>query len=477
MDKGHGRRTLSALQWTALVASVLAFFFFAEEIWELIRQVRTKPVAASRVFRLGGLDKTRHDPDHDETIKATLKLGTHGRRRGGGEGGGLRGGGRGGGKRGVELKISPITTDSHETLTTSALREELKALREAHEETKSKHSQTLVELETLRAELASISDDASKGGPKGESEPRNGEEGRKRKVKNRSRIHRRWPNVDADVDEWPGWEPVPSPSRVFGRDFPAEPSKGGACSGTCTSPDGAVAAHLGGDAEDVDELKRAAAARSHLGEIIVFGTTADDLYAQYAHALVLNLEKLSLRHHMAITTNETHCANLKKAMAETEAGKSSGCVWSSYLDHSKIDYEDGRKAEFEEYKQWSVVSKLVHLGYNVLVVDTDIRLLVNPYPFFKDPAIFGNHNLITQAETYGHYPFNVGVLYVQNATAGVSQGGPGGGLWDASIPFHSKFHTKAASLSFKTPSLSSVASLSCYQRPRLCKPRYGNISE
>ena len=91
-------------------------------------------------------------------------------------------------------------------------------------------------------------------------------------------------------------------------------------------------------------------------------------------------------------------------------------AWRSFLDHSKRVDPDGRTPAFEEYKQWSVVSRLVHLGYNVLVVDTDLRLLLNPYPAFKDPAMFGRHNLITQAESYGGYPFNVGVLYVQNAT-------------------------------------------------------------
>jgi hypothetical protein len=133
-----------------------------------------------------------------------------------------------------------------------------------------------------------------------------------------------WPGVNADPDEWPGWEPVPPPSQA---EFPAEPPKGGACTGACTSPAGTVAPHVGGDAEDVAALRRAAAARSFQGEIIVFGTTADDVYAQYAHALVLNLEELGLRHHMAISTDATHCAKLKEAMQETDAGNSFGCVW------------------------------------------------------------------------------------------------------------------------------------------------------
>ena len=47
---------------------------------------------------------------------------------------------------------------------------------------------------------------------------------------------------------------------------------------------------MGGDAADVAALRAAAAARSFQGEIIVFGTTADDLYAQYAHVGLHNLK-------------------------------------------------------------------------------------------------------------------------------------------------------------------------------------------
>ena len=54
----------------------------------------------------------------------------------------------------------------------------------------------------------------------------------------------------------------------------------------------------------------------------------------------------------------------------------------------------------------------IRLGYNVLMLDSDVSIMDDPYKYFKQPP-FQELTVINQAESPVHP--NGGVLYVQNA--------------------------------------------------------------
>lgn len=59
-----------------------------------------------------------------------------------------------------------------------------------------------------------------------------------------------------------------------------------------------------------------------------------------------------------------------------------------------------------------VLCRSIRLGYNVLMLDTDVLIMDNPYKYFKQPP-FKDITVLNQAES--PVDANGGVVYVQNA--------------------------------------------------------------
>ena len=89
------------------------------------------------------------------------------------------------------------------------------------------------------------------------------------------------------------------------------------------------------------------------------------------------------------------------------------CVWSSirlpenYFQHQLLLWNHRR----------AMAARSVRLGYNVLVLDTDMVVFGDPYKFLKQPP-FRDINLMTMGETWPYETnslLNLGMLYAQNA--------------------------------------------------------------
>ena len=374
-DKGHKRRRFSrTVRWGVVAAGLVLCIVFAEELHELRRSLRgavrgrlggiggrdrDRAHAARRFGRAdtaGADDAGRPDVAVPESSPASVETTP-------GVGNVLTP------NDDAAATVPPPATEysTEHAAELAALREEISRLKSVGEEQKSKHARATSELEALRAQLATASlgsplPSPSSPPPGAPEEPARaggdlGSDGR-------SQGDGEWPGIDAPDATWPGWQAVPPPRESLG--FPGEPSKAvpGCERLDCTSPPGTCTGHVGGDAEDLTALRAAAAARSYRGEIIVYGTTADGLYAQYAHALVLRLEALGLRHHMAIAQTAKDCPALKEAMSESGAGEALGGDAANARDVCLVgcDAQTEKSAAFRHVEQFFASPRLYLRG-------------------------------------------------------------------------------------------------------------------
>ncbi|KAK3242830.1 hypothetical protein CYMTET_47501 [Cymbomonas tetramitiformis] len=166
------------------------------------------------------------------------------------------------------------------------------------------------------------------------------------------------------------------------------------------------------DVERPGVLEAVAKARSYQNELILLTTNSayGDLLLNYLYML----EQVGMEHYVIVTHDYQVCRELQARAARPVA-----CMPSSFLRDRK---EIGRLMAIGELVhicalKWHTASRLVKLGYNLLISDADVSFLQNPYPFFKGP--FKDHTVIGMEENLrSFYPVNVGVVYVQNASPG-----------------------------------------------------------
>ncbi|KAL0053604.1 hypothetical protein WJX82_008204 [Trebouxia sp. C0006] len=154
-----------------------------------------------------------------------------------------------------------------------------------------------------------------------------------------------------------------------------------------------------GDIFSGEGLRAALQARSFRQEVILMVSDHKriDGFLQGARSLQL----LGLNHILLLSLTESECKLIRNVVPEI------GCGWTTF--ESPEDLEG-------VYDLWNMryrtVARSIRLGYNVLLLDSDVIVFDDPYKYLKHPP-FKDIVVINQEE--GVLAPNGGVLYVQNA--------------------------------------------------------------
>ena len=111
---------------------------------------------------------------------------------------------------------------------------------------------------------------------------------------------------------------------------------------------------------------------------------------------MVNLHALSIHNGMLLASDAMVCGLLTKAStslpaAVAESVMSTPCVrdewWEDHTARQKTNAIASRLGVW--LSRWSVVARLVRLGYNVLSCDVDVGLLADPYPHLHSASLCG----------------------------------------------------------------------------------------
>ncbi|DBB03375.1 TPA: hypothetical protein ACH3X3_010747 [Trebouxia sp. C0006] len=154
-----------------------------------------------------------------------------------------------------------------------------------------------------------------------------------------------------------------------------------------------------GDLYTSSALREALQARSYKKEVIIMVSDLNrlDSFLQAAGSL----QHLGLSNILLLSHSEAMCGRISPIVS------SIGCTWSSHKHPTDL------AGNFYVWSlRYRILARSVRLGYNVLMLDTDVMLMDDPYKYLKQPP-FKDITVLNQAES----PFdpNGGVLYVQNA--------------------------------------------------------------
>lgn len=125
---------------------------------------------------------------------------------------------------------------------------------------------------------------------------------------------------------------------------------------------------------------------------------------QLSQALTQNI---GLAHQILLTDGPETCDESKRILPEL------CCVWNSkqlpesHFQHQLLLWNHRR----------ALAARALRLGYNIMVLDTDMVVFDDPYKYLKRPP-FNDINLLTMGETWPYetnYLLNLGFLYAQNA--------------------------------------------------------------
>lgn len=149
------------------------------------------------------------------------------------------------------------------------------------------------------------------------------------------------------------------------------------------------------------------AARSYKREIIL--TTADSGHLELLFNLLLDFHELSMTHTVVLMDTEAAC-NSASALA-AHFNLSLGCAWTSFLQHDHPELY-WTKSMHMWLLRWLLFNSMVRRGYNVLILDTDTSIRMDPYFFLKSPP-FSQYNQIVQYDDNAP-EINCGLQYGQN---------------------------------------------------------------
>ena len=181
-----------------------------------------------------------------------------------------------------------------------------------------------------------------------------------------------------------------------------------------------------GDLEQAGEFDRCVRTVSWRGELVLLHGDGNRL--RMIINLIANLNELNIDHVLLLGFGASTCARLSPR-------RRIGCAHSSFLWDGTAEGEAAelaaRRAKWTlepKYVAWiqkfHYMRRLIERRINVLALDSDVVVTVNPYPHLHGP--FGRFALLTAFDTKGGFAnINVGVVYVQNA----SVGGPVHGLF------------------------------------------------
>ena len=185
---------------------------------------------------------------------------------------------------------------------------------------------------------------------------------------------------------------------------------------------------LYGDLAKPGAFARALRERSAAGEIIL--TVADWKHHRWAHNLLLNLELLSLRHHLVLAAEAQVCVSLAVRMRGAL-----GCGYSSWMRrgyNATIDrglqaykIHDGHVYHIW-WQRWHYIARAVELGYRALSLDSDLSLRVDPYTILR--GALRHHELVVAIDSARSglqlprfFPaINVGFVYCRDRAGGAA---------------------------------------------------------
>jgi hypothetical protein len=150
-------------------------------------------------------------------------------------------------------------------------------------------------------------------------------------------------------------------------------------------------------------------ARSFRKEVIL--TTADGAHLEELVNLMLDFHDLGMAHTVVLMDSADSCQKAANVLPNL------GCVWASFLqrDHPQPYWT---KTIHMWLLRWLVFNSMVRRGHNVLILDTDNSVRMDPYVFLKSPMFSGYNQIVSYDD--GIPEVNCGAQYGQN----ISPDGP-----------------------------------------------------
>lgn len=151
------------------------------------------------------------------------------------------------------------------------------------------------------------------------------------------------------------------------------------------------------------------AARSYKKEVIL--TVADMHHLEPLLNLLLDFKDLRLEHTVVLMDHQSSCEAVRRHMPDV------GCVWTSFLSEEHPTPYWPTTVHLW-LMRWLLFNSMTRRGYNVLILDTDNSVRMDPYPFLKSEMFKGFNQLVSYDE--GVPEINCGIQYGQN----ISPDGP-----------------------------------------------------
>ena len=176
--------------------------------------------------------------------------------------------------------------------------------------------------------------------------------------------------------------------------------------------DGRAGGGGGGGGEEgavlFDAVAREVARKSFNGkEVVLMTSNTDGL--PLAVNLIANLAQFGHHHSLLLTDGPATCRQLTSASPPA-------CLHSSLLkDHRRgLSRYVSNSVWVMWLQRYMYILRMVRLGLNTLLLDTDVILFHDPYPFFK--GLMHNHTCIVLCDSSaGYAAVNGGIWYVQGA--------------------------------------------------------------
>jgi hypothetical protein len=150
-------------------------------------------------------------------------------------------------------------------------------------------------------------------------------------------------------------------------------------------------------------------ARAFKKEVIL--TVSDGQHLEPLFNLLLDFKDLKMEHTVILMDKNSSCEAVKQHMPNV------GCVWTSFLqEEHPTPY--WTPIVHLWLMRWLLFNSMVRRGYNVLILDTDNSVRMDPYPFLKSSMFKGFNQLVSYDD--GIPEINCGIQYGQN----ISPDGP-----------------------------------------------------
>lgn len=147
-------------------------------------------------------------------------------------------------------------------------------------------------------------------------------------------------------------------------------------------------------------------ARAFNREVIL--TTADGGHLEELLNLLLDFKDLKMEHTVVFMDSQESCMHVSQLVDPV------GCTWSAFL-HDEHPRPYWTRIIHMWLMRWMLFNSMVRRGYNVLILDTDNSVRMDPYMFLKS-SMFAQYNQVVSYDD-GIPEINCGAQYGQNIAA------------------------------------------------------------